>query len=219
MNQALCSRINIALWAFLVAVTATGYALIPPGTLLPIHWGPNGQPDALWPRDTALLIAPVLALLVSAVLYLVGRFAPAAQIEASRHAWRTVIPALTALFLVIQGGITLIGLGYPDQMVRIICLALGMMLILFGNIMPKMQPNGLAGIRLPWLSEPHVWRATQRLGGMMFIIGGLILLAGALVVSNPVWLLVLLLVALAIPLVVTTIYSYRMAHSGRGYRP
>jgi len=50
------------------------------------------------------------------------------------------------------------------------------MLMLMGNIMPKMQPNGLAGIRLPWLRDPMVWRKTQRLGGILLIVGGLVLL-------------------------------------------
>ncbi len=208
MNQALFSRTNIALWVAMAVGTAAGYALVPAGTALPIHWGPTGQPDAFWPRDTALLIAPVLTLAVSLIFLMLGKFAPPAQLEASRYAWRTVVPALTGMFLLLQGGIVLIGLGYPDQMVRLICFGLGIMLILLGNIMPKMQPNGLAGIRLPWLADAAVWRSTQRLGGITFMAGGAVLLVSTLLVADPILLFGILAASLAVPLVVTTLYSY-----------
>lgn len=210
MNRALFSPLNLGLFAALLLATAAGYAMIAPGALLPIHWGVTGAPDAFLPRDGALLVAPAITVAISLVFYALGRLAPPAQIEASKHAWRTVVPALTALLLAIQAGVVLIGLGYPDVMVRIISVVVAIMLILFGNVMPKMQPNTLAGIRLPWLQDPAVWRATQRLGGVLFMAGGAALLAFALVVNDPLQLIVLLLVSLAVPLVATTIYSYRL---------
>jgi uncharacterized membrane protein len=146
------------------------------------------------------------------VFWAVGRFAPPAQLEASRHAWRTVVPALTGLFLTIQSGVVLVGLGYPDLMVRMICVAIGVMLVLLGNIMPKMQRNGLAGIRLPWLGDAVIWQKTQRLGGLLFMAGGCVLLACTALLGEPMYMLTALLVALLVPLVGTTIYSYRMAH-------
>jgi uncharacterized membrane protein len=212
MNRAILSRFNLGLWAALLAVTLGGYLLIPSGSLLPVHWGPSGEPDAFWPRDLALLMPPVIGMAVTAVFWALGGFAPPAQLEASRHAWRTVVPALTALFLTIQAGIVLAGLGYPDLMVRMICVAIGVMLVLLGNIMPKMQPNGLAGIRLPWLGDAIVWQKTQRLGGLMFVIGGLVLLACAAFLAEPMYLVAALLAALLVPVASTTIYSYRMAH-------
>ncbi|HEY8357888.1 MAG TPA: SdpI family protein [Ramlibacter sp.] len=155
---------------------------------------------------------PLIGLATTIVFWAVGRFAPPAQLEASRHAWRTVVPALTGLFLTIQSGIVLVGLGYPDLMVRMICIAIGVMLVLLGNIMPKMQPNGLVGIRLPWLGDAVVWQKTQRLGGVLFLAGGLMLISCAAFFREPMYMLAALLAALLVPLLGTTIYSYRMAH-------
>ena len=214
MNQALFSRTNIALWIAIALATAAGYVLVPAGEALPIHWGPSGQPDAFWPRDAALLVLPVLGFAVTLLFFMLGKFAPQAQLQASRHAWRTVVPALTGLFLLLQGGIVLIGLGYPDQMVRVICIGLGAMLILLGNIMPKTQPNGLAGIRLPWLADAAAWRSTQRLGGIMFMSGGAVLLVSTLLVADPILLFGVLAACLAVPLIVTTLYSYGLVRRG-----
>ncbi|MFD2648805.1 SdpI family protein [Devosia albogilva] len=212
MNRAILSRINLGLWVALVAVTLGGYLLIPSETWLPVHWGPSGEPDAFWPRDMALLMPPLIGLAVTLVFWAVGRFAPPAQLEASRHAWRTVVPALSGLFLTIQTGVVLVGLGYPDLMVRMICFAIGVMLVVLGNIMPKMQPNGLAGIRLPWLGDALVWQKTQRLGGLLFMVGGLVLLACAAFLGEPMYMFAALLIALLLPLVGTAFYSYRIAH-------
>lgn len=212
MNRAILSRINIVLWAALLAVTLGGYLLIPSGSWLPVHWGPSGEPDAFWPRDLALLMPALIGIATTMVFWAAGHFASPRELEASRHTWRTVVPALTGLFLTIQSGIVLIGLGYPDLMVRMICVAIGVMLVLLGNIMPKMQPNGLAGIRLPWLGDAVVWQKTQRLGGMLFVAGGLVLLACVAFLGEAMYLIAALLLVLLVPLIGTTIYSYRMAH-------
>ncbi|WP_164125602.1 SdpI family protein, partial [Stenotrophomonas maltophilia] len=79
----------------------------------------------------------------------------------------------SGLALAIQAGVVLIGAGYPDLMVRIISLGIGVMLILLGNVLPKTQPNRLAGLRLPWAgTDPAEWRATQRLTGILMMLCG-----------------------------------------------
>ena len=211
MNQAILSRTNLGLWGALIVVTFGGYMLIPSGSWLPVHWGPSGEADAFWPRDLALLIPPATGLATTLGFWGLGRFVPHAQLEASRHAWRTVVPALSGLFLTIQFGILLVGLGYPDPMVRMISVTVGVMLILLGNILPMMRPNSLAGIRLPWHVDAILWQRTQRLGGILFVAGGLILLACAAFLGEPVHLFAALVAALLVPVVSVTIYSYRMA--------
>ena len=212
MNQLLFSRLNLLLLGVLALVTIGGYALIPPGTQLPVHWDISGQPDSFLPREQALLIMPLLIAVVGLIFWGVGRFSPPAQLEAGRFAWRTVVPSVFGLFLIIQTCMVLIGMGYPDVTVRLICGSLGVMLVLLGNIMPKTQPNGLAGIRLPWLHDPAVWRKTQRVGGLLFVADGLILLVASLLLAEATLLLAVIGIALIIPLAVTTIYSYRLTH-------
>lgn len=213
MKQALFSRINLALAAALVAVTLAGYLLVPAGMLLPIHWGPSGEPDAFWPRNLALLLAPAAVVVLSALLAFIGMRVGEDHVAASRHAFATVIPVMTGLMLAIQSSIVLIGLGYPDQMVRVITLSFGVMLILLGNVMPKTQPNAIAGVRLPWImNDPVLWRATQRLTGMLFLAGGIVLVACAILVSHPTWLIAALLAAFLVPIAIGGFYSYRIAH-------
>ncbi|GAA2841516.1 putative membrane protein [Aminobacter aminovorans] len=212
MKQALFSRINLALAAALAAVTLAGYLLVPAGSMLPIHWGPSGEADSFWPRNTALLLAPVAVIVLSALLAFIGNRAGPEQMASSKHAFGTVIPVITGLMLAIQSSIVLIGLGYPDQMVRVITLSLGVMLLLLGNVMPKTQPNAIAGVRLPWImNDPALWRATQRLTGMLFVAGGILLVVCASLVQHPAWLIVALLAAFLVPLTVGSFYSFLIA--------
>lgn len=215
MSPMLFSRFNLALWAMLALVTLAGHVLVPAGAVLPVHWGLNGQPDAFWPRSAALAVAPAMVVVNAAIFGLVGRFAPPDQLAAGKHVLAVAVLTVSGLALAIQAGIVLIGAGYPDMMVRIISLGIGLMLILLGNVLPKTRPNRLAGLRLPWMSqEPAAWRATQRLTGVLMMLGGADLLLCGLIVAEARWLAAAIAVAVLLPAIVGTVYG-----SLRGRRP
>ncbi|MBN8941210.1 MAG: SdpI family protein [Rhizobiales bacterium] len=215
MSRMLFSRFNLVLWAALALVTFAGHALVPADAVLPVHWGLNGRPDAFWPRSAALAVAPAMVIVNAAIFGLVGRFAPPEHLAGGKHVLAVVIPAISGLALAIQAGIVLIGAGYPDLMVRIISVGIGVMLILLGNVLPKTQPNRLAGMRLPWMSaDPADWRATQRLTGILMMLGGAGLLLCGLIVREAQWLAVAIVVAVLVPAIAGTVRG-----SLRGRRP
>jgi uncharacterized membrane protein len=203
--------LNIVLVVLIVAATVAGFFLIAPGTMLPVHWGVTGEADRFLPRDAALLILPGIALGVGALLAGVHAFTSAGR-EGARHAIAAIIPALLALFLAIQVATVMIGVGIVVDMVRVVVLAVGALLVVLGNIMPKTQPNGFAGIRLRWtMRDPANWQATNRVGGVLFMLGGLVMIAAALVTGNAVALLLVTATGVVLPVVVTTLYSFRLS--------
>ncbi|MDE6108567.1 MAG: SdpI family protein, partial [Oscillospiraceae bacterium] len=49
--------------------------------------------------------------------------------------------------------------------------------IITGNIMGKIKTNWFMGFRTPWaLSDPDVWVKTNRMGGWVFFLAGLVTL-------------------------------------------
>src|SRR3981081_2785044 len=53
-----------------------------------------------------------------------------------------------------------------------------LLIVVLGNVMPKLPRNGVVGIRTPWtLSDPAVWERTHRLAGYLFMAAGLVILA------------------------------------------
>lgn len=57
--------------------------------------------------------------------------------------------------------------------------AVGVMLVVIGNMLPKSRPGFFIGIRTPWtISDTDNWIATHRLGGKLMMLIGLVWIAG-----------------------------------------
>jgi uncharacterized membrane protein len=202
---------NIVLVLLIAGATIAGFALIPPGAILPVHWGVTGEADRFMSREAALLMLPAIALAVSALLAGIHALTNAGR-EGARHAIAAIIPAMLALFLAIQVAMVMIGVGIEVDMVRFVVLGVGALLLVLGNILPKTQPNGFAGIRLRWtMRDPANWQATNRFGGALFMVGGVLMIAAALVTGNAVALLIVTAAGVVLPVIVTTVYSYRLS--------
>lgn len=185
MMRPLFTPIRIALLVALLAAFTAGLVLVPADAMLPVHWGVSGEADGFLPREWALLIPLLMVVLVWAIFYVVGRVAKPSDAAAGRHTAGVVITALTGLALVLEAATVLIGIGVAINMVQVLGLALGVLLVILGNAMPKSQPNSFAGLRLPsTLNDPANWQATHRLTGVLCIIAGLMLIAAALLLPS-----------------------------------
>lgn len=73
-------------------------------------------------------------------------------------------------------------LGFAIDVYMIMMLFFGVLFIVMGNYMPKMKQSYTIGIKLPWtLESEENWNRTHRLGGWIFMIGGLVILGLAFV--------------------------------------
>jgi uncharacterized membrane protein len=203
--------LKLFLLAAMAVALAAGFVLVPPGTMLPVHWNLGGEADWFLPREWALLIPAVAVALVWLIFLGVDRFARPADREAGAHIVSVVITALTATFLGITVATVAIGLGLAVSMVQVVAIAIALLLIVLGNAMPKSRPNSFAGIRLPTtLRSESNWLATHRLTGWLTIAGGIVLLAAAFLAPAQVlvwWLIGCVLV----PILVGSAYSIAMA--------
>jgi len=80
----------------------------------------------------------------------------------------------------------------------------GIVLIVAGNIMPRLRPNNAMGIRTRWtLGDETVWMKTHRIGGYVLVIFGLILIAWTFIDFMSIWWVLgsgALLAAMGLPL-------------------
>lgn len=205
--------IRVALVVALVAAFVAGLLLVPAGTMLPVHWGPSGEADGFLPREGALLVPLVMVAVVWVIFLAVSRFARPADLAAGRHSYGVVVTAITGLALVMEVATVLIGIGVPVNMVQVLGFALGALLMVLGNVLPKSQPNSFAGIRLPTtLQDPANWQATHRLTGLLCIISGLVLIVVAALLPAPSliwWLLGCVFVPILIGVVYSLVYAKR----------
>lgn len=68
----------------------------------------------------------------------------------------------------------------PDAM-KFISIAVGLLLVLLGNVMPKATRNALFGLRTKWsMANDEAWRRSQRFGGFASVITGFVLVIASI---------------------------------------
>ncbi|HET9777168.1 MAG TPA: SdpI family protein [Gemmatimonadaceae bacterium] len=175
---------------------------------VPTHWNAAGQPNGYSARFWGAWLIPLFLIGMWAIMWILPAIDPrGANYAKFQPAFEAIIIALM-LFLAALHIIALrAALGHPAHMERIVPLGVGILLVVIGNLLPRARPNWFVGIRTPWtLSSDRVWEKTHRLGGKLFVAGGLIIIIAGILVSQ--WAhIVLIVVMLAITLGVM-VYSY-----------
>src|SRR5690606_5862995 len=106
-----------------------GFYRIPSGFNFVARWGDHAVPLWIWPRNTALVAAPLVAALLVAIFALLSARMSAYGREMVRH---NLEPALTVLLLVtaaVQLGLVLAGTGSDVDLIRILAFLLAPALI------------------------------------------------------------------------------------------
>jgi hypothetical protein len=151
--------------------------------------------DELTPRWFATLFVPVVAAVVWGgfqlgrshgglrLARLLFRRAPEPltqpeTIERFRGTYDTIVLWVVVLVLAVHAGFLAAALGSPRLTPRIIALGLGACMIGMGNVMPRLRPNLVAGVRTRrTLTDPQLWRSTHRFLGFAFVASGVVTVA------------------------------------------
>lgn len=174
---------------------------------IPIHFDNSGVADGYLPKAIACYGLPIgFALLnlyshfslnsdpkrenSSKTMKLVGKWAiPVASIIA--------VPC--SLF---------IALGKNIPIHIIIPALVGVLIIVIGNYLPKSRQNYTIGIKLPWaLSNENNWNKTHRLAGMIWIVGGFVILISSFL---QFYSLLINLIAISLLVIIPIIYSFSL---------
>ncbi|HKJ93108.1 MAG TPA: SdpI family protein [Longimicrobiales bacterium] len=191
---------------------AVVYASLP--VRIPTHWNMRGQVDGWMPRWPGAFLLPVVG--VAAWLLLVGlrrvdpRRSHYERFNETYWIFLNVLSVYFALFTVLSLGVAL---GWPIDMTRAVLLTVAVLFVALGNYMPRIRSNWWMGIRTPWtLESEEVWRKTHRLGGRLFVIGGLVGAVGALLPA-PIqfWVAVAGFLLAGLVPVVYSYFAYRSA--------
>lgn len=84
-----------------------------------------------------------------------------------------LVPALSVILIPIS---LLVSIGIRISVPFVVTLLVSILFIVIGNYLPKSRQNYTIGIKLPWtLHDADNWNKTHRVGGVCFIVGGIIL--------------------------------------------
>ncbi len=183
---------------------------------VPMHWGLNGQPDRLGPAWEGAIVFPLLA----SGLYLAMLFTPLLDPRRANYVrfagfYRLLRQAIPLLLVLLHLAVTLGALGYPVDPVLAVRVALPLLFILIGNYLGQVRPNYFVGLRTPWtLASETIWTRTHRLAGRLWVAGGILQMAAALL--SPAWGMGVFVGLLVLMVVVPLVYSYRLYQQHQG---
>lgn len=207
---------GLVIVALAVAISIWAYPSLPPQVAT--HWNLRGTPDGFSNRFVAVAIGPLVALGITLLFNVLPKFDPRREnyVKFLSTYW-LFANAVIVFMLIMHGVVIATGLGYSVRIDRLMPLFIGLLFVIIGNYLTRVEPNWFVGIRTPWtLSSDTVWRKTHRTGGGLMVLGGLALASGAFLPA-PV-LLPLLIVTIVVVAVIPIVHSYVLWKKEQGAR-
>ncbi len=172
------------------------------------HFNLYGIPDGFSSKWMGAVGMPLSMLVVYGLMIWMTKADPKRKNHGNVMAlMRIVVPVF---MVVVQGLALAYNLGYGVDINGWMTVAMGLLFLYIGNDLPKLKRNYTIGIKTPWtLEDDEVWDKTHRLGGYLWMLGGVGMMGiGLLGSGGKLW---YALVAIAIIItVVPVIYAYRL---------
>lgn len=193
--------------ALALLASALAYPSLP--ARVPVHWNIVGDVDRYGAPLEGALTVPVVMVVLAVLIPVLPRIDPRrASYAKFRGTYHLVMNAVLTLLLVVHLVLLAAALGADVAVARIVPAAVGVLLIVLGNVLPRTRPNWMFGVRTPWtLSNDRVWARTHRVGGYLLVLAGLVHVAAALLLRGPATFAIVLGSALAAAFG-TVVYSY-----------
>lgn len=183
--------------------------------IVPTHWGFTGEPDGFSPKAFGAFFAPVLGLGLAFLFSISQKMDPKKEAYANfQKSWiRLQIGIITFFaYLHIVTVLAALNPSISSNVGTYITAGMGVLFILIGNSMGKFEQNWFVGLRTPWtLSDPEVWRKSQRLGGLMFVLGGIAILIVSLTIRTSLALFITFMATVLSVTIIPIGYSYFLA--------
>src|ERR1700752_1830373 len=204
----------IAVVALVISVWA--YSSLPP--TVATHWNLRGTPDGFPRRLLAVVIGPVVIVAITLLFNVLPKLDPRRENYARFLSTYWLFANAVIVFLLIPHGMVIAtGLGYSVRIERLMPLFVGLLFVVIGNYLARVEPNWFVGIRTPWtLSSDKVWRKTHRTGGWLMVIGGLALATGAFLPHSALLpLLIGIVVVVAVIPIMLSYFLWKREQHGR----
>jgi uncharacterized membrane protein len=165
-----------------VAASAVMYPHLP--ERMPTHWSRTGEVNGWSSRFWGAWMMPLVLAGTWLLMRALPHIDPRRDNYANfRGAYETIIIAVMLLLLGVHVMVLEAASGRAISFERVVPGAIGVLFIVVGAVMPRIQSNWFVGIRTPWtLSSDLSWKKTHRVGGYLFMAVGALTVLAALVV-------------------------------------
>lgn len=176
---------------------------------IPMHFNFEGKADGWSSKATLPYIIGGLGLGIYLLMLIVPYLDPKKRIQemgSKYYSFRLILSSFFAgmnCFIIYSAKVgDLSGNGF-------FFVLLGGLFAAMGNYFQTMRPNYFIGIRTPWtLQSEHVWKETHRLGGKLWMIGGLLMIVIAFILPLNSLKAILMVIILTAMVVIPLVHSY-----------
>lgn len=208
------------LLALLLLAIPFGYAayLYPnlPNTI-PIHFNFKGEADGFGGKDSIFLgpsIMAVAGLFTFFLLSNIKKFDPKRYKVADDGMFKKLALVVVAFLSILALLITFTSAHQSINVSKLLLAFIGLCFAAFGWFMPKIHQNYFAGFKLPWTLENEAnWNETHKVAGKVWLLGGIFQAIAAITLSSKLG-FISCMIAIAIMVIIPTIFSYRMFKRG-----
>lgn len=198
-----------------LVISIFAFSLLP--EQIPVHFNLAGEVDR-WGSRLEIFILPILVAVIGLLYRRWVEWTLRRQTQNSSRALYIAGCAMLAIFNGIFFVMLYTSFASVDRMavsgeaiMRITNLLIGLSLIPLGNVMPKVKRNGVFGLRTKWsMANDTCWNLSQRFGGLSFVITGCLIVLGSILISNPTYQSILMIVLILLDTVFCVIYSYQV---------
>ncbi len=177
------------------------------------HFGLNNEANGFSSKTFAVFVLPLILLGLHLFCAIVTANDPRKQ-NISQKMYNLVLWITPVISIIVTAVTYPYNLGIKMDISWFANLFVGLLFVIIGNYLPKARQNYTIGIKLPWtLANEENWNKTHRLGGIIWMIAGIILIltsfAGAL---NKEW---VILGVVFIAVIIPSLYSFFL-HAKKG---
>lgn len=138
------------------------------------HWGANGQANGWSSKVYTVFWGPCILMIIHLFAVFLTLNDPK-KTNIHKKPMILIFWIVPVISILMNGIIYLTALGIKVNISAAVSILMGVLFILLGNYLPKLRQNYTIGIKLPWtLCSEENWYRTHRLGGKLFIIGGIL---------------------------------------------
>ncbi|WMN07321.1 SdpI family protein [Marivirga arenosa] len=175
---------------------------------VPLHWNLQGEVDRFGEKTELILAVFVLPVLVYVLLLIVPKIDPKNKLHQMGNKYDNIrfmlITFISAITIFIIYSANNQSVANPNYIVLLV----GVLYLILGNYFKTIKANYFIGIRTPWtLESEEVWKATHKLAGILWFIGGIAVVLSSLIFDKQINFMVLISITAVISLV-PIIYSY-----------
>ncbi len=139
---------------------------------IPQQYGWNDQVNWTLPKPLGFILCPTLLAIVNVIMQIATKLS---KKELNKKVEAILVWIIPVLSILLNSLIILKPAGLDIEVSQVVIPIISVVFIIIGNYMPKVEANALIGIRAPWINNnAEVWAKTNRLGGILFVLTGII---------------------------------------------